>query len=55
MPTPDPATATHGFAIVNVGFGIAATLATVAAYLATHPRTAAEPAIAPAAVLSRSN
>jgi hypothetical protein len=35
----------HGFAIVNVGFAITAILATVAAYLATHPRTAAEPAI----------
>lgn len=45
VPTPDPVTAMHGFAIVNVGFAITAILATVAAYLATHPRTAAEPAI----------
>jgi hypothetical protein len=44
VPTPDPVTAVHGFAIVNVGFAITAILATVAAYLATHPRTAAEPA-----------
>jgi hypothetical protein len=45
VPTPDPVSAMHGFAIVNVGFGITAILATVAAYLASHPRTAREPAI----------
>ena len=43
VPAPDPVTAMHGFAIVNVGFGITAIFATVAAYLATHPRSAAVP------------
>jgi MFS family permease len=59
VPTPDPVTAMHGFAIVNLGFGITSLLATIAAYLATHKRDAAEPAVkipvlpAPAAVLAK--
>ena len=59
VPTPDPVTATRGFAIVSVGFGITAILAAVAAYMATRPRTVAEPAIkvpqllAPAVARSR--
>lgn len=59
VPTPDPVTAMHGFAVVNVGFGIVAILAVIAAYLASHTRTALEPAIkiptalSPAAVLPR--
>ena len=40
VPTPDPVTAMQGFAVVTAGFGITAILATVAAFLATHPRTA---------------
>ena len=59
VPTPDPVTAMHGFAIVNLGFGIVAILAAIAAYLASHTRSASEPAIkiqealSPAAVLPR--
>jgi hypothetical protein len=45
VPTPGPVTAMHGFAIVNVGFGITAIVATVAAYVATHSQTVTEPAI----------
>ena len=59
VPNPDPISAMHGFAIVNVGFGLTAILATVAAYLVTHPQTVAKPAfkipvlLAPAVVLPR--
>jgi MFS family permease len=61
VPAPDPVTAMHGFAIVNLGFGIVVILATVAAYLASHTQTVLEPepaikipvALSPATVLSR--
>lgn len=43
VPTPDPISAMHGFAIVNLGLGLTSILAAIAVYLATHPRIVHRP------------